>query len=154
PPRQEANRSAWEEFRRGAFQPSLGGVAGTLMLTATWFLLCAAVITPRTLARLDHRYLMKNNTDQFGRVTGLVHRLRFAERPPVAVALAGASDLAMALSAPRAVERRLAEKLAGPTAVHDLMLPATSLWEASALTDALGERFRGAVVLCLGPTRL
>jgi hypothetical protein len=119
-------------------------------------LLAASVmmITPKHLARIDARYLMTVEEDNYTEISLRAFRIAQEGPKPFAVAMFGTSLMREAISDEAVIGQAASAGLGRPAAVYYLPAKALSIYEDVSLMDLVGRDFSGIVILQISPYQL
>ena len=148
--------SAWREFLVAATRPSPAATIGMLAVALLLLAAAAFVVAPRLVESVDPGRIMVDAGDHD---VVLMHRtLRLSSAPagPCVVALIGSSSVDCALTSEADLEARLAAALRArgdrrPVDVRLLITAGMTLWQRCSVSDRVGDRATGALVIAVEP---
>ncbi|MEX2215022.1 MAG: hypothetical protein WD768_12885 [Phycisphaeraceae bacterium] len=142
-------------FLQGLTRPSLPAVIGTLCVALAWLAACVLFLTPANLARIDARYLMTVEDDDYTEVSLRAFRIAAQPvKPAFAIALFGTSGTREAISDEKVIEEAVSAELGTQAPCYFLAAKALSPYEMVGVMDHISEGFEGIVVMHIGPNFL
>ncbi len=143
--------TAIRQFAIGATCPSLPALLGAILVAVGLFVLCVLRVTPDTMATPVGQLMTRKTADAFGQLT--VRTLCLRQSPPqgMSVVLIGDSMVYQAIPQAQALEQALRAHLHAQVPVHILAAGSLTQWEALPLTDVIGDRIHGVIVLEISP---
>ncbi|MDB5321400.1 MAG: hypothetical protein JWN40_3031 [Phycisphaerales bacterium] len=137
----------------GVSTPSLGALAGALLVVAALFISGALLVTPKVMANRSELFAA-NSQDEFAFVTA--HALKIASAPAtgLSVTVIGDSSLREAITSPEVLARLVSLDAGRPIVANLLAAGGLNHFDEVALSDLLRDHLRGVILLEISPNAL
>ncbi|HEY4117112.1 MAG TPA: hypothetical protein VGM56_04630 [Byssovorax sp.] len=137
-------------FASGLLAPSLASIVGAAAFALAELACACACVTPRRLAEVEPRWLMKDGLDEYARVSLEAFRMAAEAPAPLGVVYLGSSMARRALldgDDPAPIEADLARLVGERVRFHSLETPGQTLLEARSLAALIPRSFDGVVTI-------
>jgi hypothetical protein len=139
-------------FFEGLIRPSPASFFGAIVVAVLEIVGATLLLTPRNIAKLDPRVLMRTESDDYAQATVIAFKLRGHPKETLGVVYLGASVAERAIFdgyAPGPIEADLESEVGQPVRFYSLFAHGQLVSEALTLAEQMPPGFRGVVTLML-----